>query len=82
MRHVGEKFRADYCGGVHDGDVAAGDLQVDQIKSKLSRQVSGEGTKASTTRVLIFDISFLMLCHTVQTYGPQVKLQKAQFNNK
>ncbi|CAG7834597.1 unnamed protein product [Allacma fusca] len=39
--------------------------------NQFSRQVKGEGTNASTSRAMIFDISFLMLCHTVQTYGAQ-----------
>lgn len=37
--------------------------------NQLSRQVSGEASKAANTRAMIFDLSFLMLCYVVQQHG-------------
>ncbi|ODM91250.1 Mediator of RNA polymerase II transcription subunit 24, partial [Orchesella cincta] len=39
--------------------------------NQLSRQASGELNKASNTRAIIFDLSFLMLCYIVQLHGPK-----------
>jgi mediator of RNA polymerase II transcription subunit 24 len=42
--------------------------------NECSKQIVGEGGKASQTRALLFDVTFLMLCSIVHTYGPEVSL--------
>lgn len=37
--------------------------------NQMSRQVSGEASRAANTRAIIFDLSFLMLCYIVQHHG-------------
>lgn len=55
---------------------ATGKLQSFAVKlikfNEFSKQISGEGSKASQTRALLFDITFLMLCHIAQQYGAEV----------
>lgn len=55
---------------------ATGKLQIFCFKlikiSEFARQSPGEGGKASQYRALLFDISFLMLCHITQVYGTEV----------
>ncbi|XP_052248772.1 mediator of RNA polymerase II transcription subunit 24-like isoform X5 [Dreissena polymorpha] len=52
---------------------AIGKLQVFLVKlirfNEFAKQSSGESGKASQTRALLFDISFLMLAHITQIYG-------------
>ncbi|RWS26797.1 mediator of RNA polymerase II transcription subunit 24-like protein [Leptotrombidium deliense] len=40
--------------------------------NEFNKQVTGEGGKASQTRALLFDITFLMLCHIAQNYGTEI----------
>ena len=40
--------------------------------NEFAKQTTGEGGKAAQTRALLFDISFLMLCHITQLYGTEV----------
>ncbi|XP_070565869.1 mediator of RNA polymerase II transcription subunit 24-like isoform X2 [Ptychodera flava] len=40
--------------------------------NEFAKQTSGEGSKASYTRALLYDISFLMLCHIAQLYGVEM----------
>ncbi|XP_072927513.1 mediator of RNA polymerase II transcription subunit 24 [Hemitrygon akajei] len=42
--------------------------------NEFAKHISGEGSKAASVRALLFDISFLMLCHVAQTYGSDVIL--------
>ena len=40
--------------------------------NEFAKQTSGEASKGAQTRALLFDISFLMLCHIMQLYGTEV----------
>ena len=40
--------------------------------NECSKQIGGEAGKASQTRAMLFDVTFLMLCSIVHTYGPEV----------
>lgn len=40
--------------------------------NEFNKQASGEGGKASQTRALLFDITFLMLCYVAQHYGTDI----------
>ncbi|XP_069093520.1 mediator of RNA polymerase II transcription subunit 24 isoform X2 [Pleurodeles waltl] len=40
--------------------------------NEFTKQISAEGSKTASVRALLFDISFLMLCHVAQTYGSEV----------
>ncbi|XP_014674164.1 PREDICTED: mediator of RNA polymerase II transcription subunit 24-like [Priapulus caudatus] len=45
--------------------------------NEFSKQVQGENQKASQARALLFDISFLMLCHICQLYGTEIVTEGA-----
>ncbi|XP_052248773.1 mediator of RNA polymerase II transcription subunit 24-like isoform X10 [Dreissena polymorpha] len=55
---------------------AIGKLQIFLVKlirfNEFAKQSSGESGKASQTRALLFDISFLMLAHITQIYGSEL----------
>lgn len=55
---------------------ATGKVQSFAVKlikfNEFSKQVQGENQKASHTRAMLFDISFLMLCHICQLYGTEI----------
>ena len=40
--------------------------------NEFAKQTTGEASKGAQTRALLFDISFLMLCHIMQLYGTEV----------
>lgn len=44
--------------------------------NEWSKQIGGEGGKASQTRAVLFDVTFLMLCFIVLTYGSEVSMLK------
>ncbi|XP_048416722.1 mediator of RNA polymerase II transcription subunit 24 [Stegostoma tigrinum] len=44
--------------------------------NEFAKHICGEGSKAASVRALLFDISFLMLCHVAQTYGSDVILSE------
>ncbi|CAH1788223.1 unnamed protein product [Owenia fusiformis] len=55
---------------------ATGKLQSFTIKlikfNEFTKHSSGEGSKTSQTRALLFDITFLMLCHITQLHGSEI----------
>ncbi|XP_066998835.1 mediator of RNA polymerase II transcription subunit 24 [Anabrus simplex] len=44
--------------------------------NECSKQIGGEVGKASQTRAMLFDVTFLMLCSIVHTYGSEVVLSE------
>lgn len=47
--------------------------------NEFAKQTQGEMGKMAQTRIMWFDISFLMLCHISQVYGLEVNLQLSKF---
>ncbi|XP_027728811.1 mediator of RNA polymerase II transcription subunit 24 [Vombatus ursinus] len=45
--------------------------------NEFTKNISNENSKAASVRALLFDISFLMLCHVAQTYGSEVILSES-----
>ena len=41
----------------------------------IDKHGSSDPGKTSQTRALLFDISFLMLCHVTQVYGMEVRFE-------
>uniref|UniRef100_A0A8D0BEL9 Mediator of RNA polymerase II transcription subunit 24 n=1 Tax=Salvator merianae TaxID=96440 RepID=A0A8D0BEL9_SALMN len=42
--------------------------------NEFTKQINCESSKTASVRALLFDISFLMLCHVAQTYGSELIL--------
>ncbi|XP_074655944.1 mediator of RNA polymerase II transcription subunit 24-like isoform X2 [Tubulanus polymorphus] len=57
---------------------ATGKLQSFAIKlikfNEFAKHATAEAGKAAQTRAMLFDISFLMLCHITQLYGTEVRM--------
>uniref|UniRef100_A0A4W4H831 Mediator of RNA polymerase II transcription subunit 24 n=1 Tax=Electrophorus electricus TaxID=8005 RepID=A0A4W4H831_ELEEL len=50
--------------------------------NEFPKHITGEGSKSASVRALLFDISFLMLCHVVQTYGSEVILSEPSLSGE
>ncbi|XP_064648525.1 mediator of RNA polymerase II transcription subunit 24-like [Lineus longissimus] len=61
---------------------ATGKLQSFAVKlikfNEFAKSTTGEGGKAAHIRALLFDISFLMLCHITQLYGVEIITQQRE----